>query len=869
MRSAAASKSKSPKKLSFSAGVTQLELVIAVAIISVFFLALTSAFTPIAKGIMINRGKTLAGNLAQEQIEKLKSVSYYRMLVTANPTLYPDPAVYYDPDYYPPERILAGGIWFDRLTFVEVAKEVAGEVQTLGPTTTDTGMKLVTTTIAWGNGETRQSIQLRNLVTNPEMVSSNAVFTGIVQTASSTPIQGAEVHIAENTGWFQTTGVNGSYTLNVLAGTYYLVASAPGYFTSSVQRSITDNVTLNVPFTLTAMLKGTVRGTVWTDNHLVISQVVGSSVSVSGFDQEYVELFNPTTSAIQIASGGAPLVDLYYHGEFDASSRWISLDFVRETAPAQGYYLIANTTTISVAGINLTADAVYQTSNAGYPNIILAGVVDTDPNAGGIGITNRANGLWYDLVGWERDPMPGAPVTPALYEGMYIDQDIGLQVEEQYVRRVSTEAENATLLNTYGRCYDSGYSEADFFDRKPITYPPRNSLSGTFPVVAGIPTAGAAITVDDGVSSGTTSYLQGTPGSNAAPPYAQFILPNVATGTWTGVATGALYMAQISSISLTASGQTVYIPNSATSPTWPATNYSSVILNDDADQGYVSGRVTNATGGVISNPAITVTNNTNSIQTNSSGHYLLSMSPGTWNMTANPNGGNPAYVEQTQSGIVVNRGSITSDVDFVLSQGGFIRGYSTRDGANPLPGVLYMAVDSNDVSRAQEVSGTNGYFNLTNLSTGTYTIAPVLDSGETSSPASVSKTVTSGTTIWASTFTISGSFGWIAGSVTYASQPVKTGVLIVATHDTLAGSPPALPALSSSTLTGNAYYSGSSTEDGTFRVDVRGSTNTAYNIYAYYPILSGNTVSTKYATSLGKFVTAGSSATANFSVWLP
>ena len=60
---------------------------------------------------------------------------------------------------------------------------------------------------------------------------------------------------------------------------------------------------------------------------------------------------------------------------------------------------------------------------------------------------------------------------------------------------------------------------------------------------------------------------------------------------------------------------------------------------------------------------------------------------------------------------------------------------------------------------------------------------------------------------------------------------------------------PSPPDLSAATLTGSTYYLGSSAEDGTFHVDVRGSTTTAYRVYGYYytfdgaaPLLSSSSV---------------------------
>ena len=46
----------------------------------------------------------------------------------------------------------------------------------------------------------------------------------------------------------------------------------------------------------------------------------------------------------------------------------------------------------------------------------------------------------------------------------------------------------------------------------------------------------------------------------------------------------------------------------------------------------------------------------------------------------------------------------------MLSRGGSVNGFITRDGVNALPGVAVALFDSNGRSHAQAVSGSNGYF---------------------------------------------------------------------------------------------------------------------------------------------------------------
>lgn len=828
---------------------------ISIAIMAIFFLAIVGGFGPIAKGIFINKAKTMGTNLAQEQVEKLKAVSYYRLLITPSPLTYPNPAVSYDDTYYPPEQILAGGVACTRLTYIQVAQEDSGtgKIITLSPSTPDTGLKLITVTVIWG-GTDGNYLQVRNLVSNPEMVMSDAIFTGtITDTGTGNPIENARVNIAENAGWLYTTGSDGKYSLSVVAGNYNVVTTAQGYFSKSAYKTIDNLQTLMQDFALVKMGSATVTGLVWKkNNHVVISQVVGSSVcAATGFIQEYIELFNPTTAAFTVASGGVPEMDLIYQAEGDMVSRVLSLDYYVESIPAHSYYLIANTTTISVCGSTITADATFRITDPEYPDII------KNPDAGGFGIVPTGTTDWIDRFGWDRN---NGSKQAEIYETEGLDENIGLEVDEQYVRRCST---SNVLVNGVGPCYDSGNNDKDFFRAKPMIYTPHNSSDTASIIIAGEPIEGAAVTMDDGLSSGTNTYLVGSP------PYAEFVLTSVATGTWTCMISGGGYLHQISTVSITGTG-TISIPNATTDPPWGVVGYSSVVLSSAAEQGYVSGTVTNAGGSVINLPNITVTDGFNSVSTDANGKYMLQTSTGTYTITANPNGINPQYVSHVKTGIVVTLGAITSGVDFRLSEGGRIEGFATRDGTNPLPDVLFVAEDSNGNIQGDAISGSDGYFMLINLSTGSYTVYPVLDSGEKATPDDDDVDIqNAGGTVFSTTFTVTGAFGRIGGYVTDGGTAIKSGVLIIVTTSTFSGTPPEPPVIDTSILAEGALYMGTSTEQGRYFIEVRGSTSTPYNIYGFYPKDAGTLIETKYYIFSSKYVTAGSTTTVNFSTWLP
>ncbi|HMX95625.1 MAG TPA: carboxypeptidase regulatory-like domain-containing protein, partial [Elusimicrobiota bacterium] len=235
-------------------GVTLTELMIAVAVISVGALGLLGAFGGIARSVQSSKAKTLATNLCQEKTQILKQKNYYRVLVTTAPdynTDFPSP-IPYDPStgYFPPETIVEGGITFTRLTFVEVAQEVGTDIVTLAPTSSDTGLKLITVTALWTTGNEPKELHVRTLVTNPDATVQNSVLKGFVQRAGPIAIPNAAVSVSENSGWVDTTDGTGLYTINLFPGSYNILVEAPGYFPQLVAVTVPANATVNQNITL-------------------------------------------------------------------------------------------------------------------------------------------------------------------------------------------------------------------------------------------------------------------------------------------------------------------------------------------------------------------------------------------------------------------------------------------------------------------------------------------------------------------------------------------------------------------------------------------------------------------------------------------
>jgi len=334
-------------------GLSLTELMIAVALIGIGILGAIASYSLIQRAIQGSKARSLAANLAQEKMQIIMQKSYYEILVTTAPafntSINPTNPIPYDPNYFIPETILEGSIVFTRLTYVQIVQEVNGVIQPISdPTTPDTGMRQITISTLWqsgGSGSSYDVLTIQNIINNPNTVMSDVILKGTVTDAVTTkPIPAALVDVAENVGWRASTDpLLGNYQMHLSPGTFDFVASAQGYFQKVNTLTVAPYATPTLNFTLTPMSSGTIQGTAWLNNHLVISQVVATTGTAN--DIEYVELYNPTPFAIEIGSNNivnspyiAPIVwdqggnpsphHLYYNNS------WV---------PANGYYLIANT----------------------------------------------------------------------------------------------------------------------------------------------------------------------------------------------------------------------------------------------------------------------------------------------------------------------------------------------------------------------------------------------------------------------------------------------------------------------------------------------------------------------------------------------
>jgi hypothetical protein len=184
-------------------------------------------------------------------------------------------------------------------------------------------------------------------------------------------------------------------------------------------------------------------------------------------------------------------------------------------------------------------------------------------------------------------------------------------------------------------------------------------------------------------------------------------------------------------------------------------------------------------------------------------------------------------------------------------------------GTNQLPNITIIATSAVSVAEiGGALSDNQGYFTIPNLATGTYTLTPQLEVGETASPATLSGTVTQGNTIFVGTFTVSNAFGTISGAVTVGGQPVQTGVIVVAVATGTAIPDTPISITDAVRDAATYYYAGSSQADGTYSLSVRG--GTTYNLKAWYATYSSAGVPSITPKSDTATVAAGGSQTVNF-----
>lgn len=839
-------------------GMTLMEVMIATAVISIGVLGMIASFNYINRGMQSAKGRSLANNLAQEKVEVLKNESYYRVLVTtatASDTNFDTPYTY---DDYPngSETLNVGGMNFTRRVWIrKVNESPSGALQYFNWNDPDTGLKEVLVYVTWFAGGEWKKVELRNLVMNPDRLNMTASFYGTVEDDSSDPIEGAIVRVQENPSRYAETDVDGNYSITLETGTYTMLATKTGYFSSVSPGYTVDDASPDQEhdFELPMMSSGTIYGYVYKQpDHLVISNVVGATVTATGHT-EWVEVYNPTTWTWTMSTGlgtGNEKIILRYK-ETSTPENPLDFDYRTTTLAPDHYYLFANTGTVTAGGVTRAADAMWSWNGAwsDQDDTIKTGTVGVGPSKGGfVQLLDDSTGDVYDTLGWNayNQPWPDYYPDEKEYFGMYYlvhastwpRNYMGLMEDMSFTRYTGS---SYVLDPSSASCHDSNRNYVDFKTSTPIAVGPRNT-SDSAPCGQGFPAEGAVVFVDDGLSPVDVASSNG-----------YFYIRPVSTGSWTVyMSSGVVY----SSVAYYGGTTNNYYD-------WVGYQY----ISSPTAYGYVKGRVTDVDGFSLSD--IRVAAGDKEVLTDFSGRYTLPAEPGEQTVYANHQTYDPTYIETSSIGVIVPLGEVASgDVDFTLLQGGKLSGWVTTNGTDPLPNIPVSAYDGG-LEMGNGISDTDGYFTIwgSGISAGTYDVIPQLDSGESysleASTAPYPVVLGAGVDLFVGTYTVSGAMGEITGDVTLNGEDMTTGVLIYATSGTITGSPVMPPEINSTLRSGSVdYYAVSSDAQGHYELPVRGGYD--YNVYAWYTSWSGDAPSTDVKTSTTA-VTAGASSTVNFS----
>jgi len=250
-------------------GLTLLELIIGMSILTIGVLGLTGAFLNISKSIGTSKARTIAVNLAQEKIEALKNLSYYRLLVTTYSTTASETGTSgfrYDLGYYQTENLNVGQIAYQRRVYIQKVTENNDWWED------DTGLKLITSYVIWEHGGEYKEVSMTNLRDNPNRQNIDAIFEGTIESAGDL-LQNAVVQTLQNQLLMDTTESDGAYDIDVPAGTYDIKTSKRGYFTQILEFTVASGATEVANFDLVKMGSGTMVGLAYVNANILISEI--------------------------------------------------------------------------------------------------------------------------------------------------------------------------------------------------------------------------------------------------------------------------------------------------------------------------------------------------------------------------------------------------------------------------------------------------------------------------------------------------------------------------------------------------------------------------------------------------------------------
>ncbi len=788
----------------------------AMAVAGIFLSAMVLTFQKLLFATMVTRQRTVAGNLCQERLERLKNYAYHRLIPTTAVALLNSSD---STNPYPPEFLPAQGVTFTRYTVIQKANVNGTALTLLAPDANDPGLKSIAVTVSWVESNQTKSVVFTSLLEDPNRAPLDSQIHGAVTDPSSSAVPGVLVYVLSNPNWSFLTDSAGRFTLQVANGTYQVTANNDAYLSQSSGSLVLASTTLVNNFTsYTLKQTGMVSGYVFTRPNLVISELCPKISTDS--DHEYFELYNPTSSTLVVSSA---TVRLSLVNQNNVVTTMVPA-YTNTLVEPNKYFLFANAPQIVALGVTVTADAVYATTSL---DDIQGGVVLAD-----------ASGNLIDKVGYG-SPGNFKPAPSNAVETTGID--INPTLMDNCIERRSYPSILTLMPNSYGNAADTQNNSNDFM--KHATLNPQNSSSAAETPNGGTVLTLAMVFTDDGLSSTVTTSSLGV-----------YSDTNVASGTWTVTASGGSSM---TSLTYSVASLSLVMTNNASLT-------RDLVLTGGTAFGYITGQVT--TGGTTALNNILMRAGTSQTRTNSNGNYNLALMAGTYNPIANYNYDNLNYSQNTYNTTLTLVAGNAYQADFNLSGAGIVSGKVTINGTDALPNIEVSALNALNQVAGRAVTNSSGNYTISGLPTSgnNYTVSPLLDPRETSAPSTRTVTVASGSTTGSLNFTISNALGTLSGQVKLSTgELITTGVVVVATTGTITGDPPTI----NSTVRGGStvYYAATSDSEGTYSVQLRGaaSPGTTYNVYAWYTNSSGTT--TKKSGT--KAIIAGGSATLDFTTF--
>ncbi|MBK8576227.1 MAG: carboxypeptidase regulatory-like domain-containing protein [Elusimicrobia bacterium] len=663
-----------------SSGLTLVEVMIAGVILSVIGLLAAKIMLGQANLLLITKARGVAESAGGDRLRKLKAMPYQVLIPSDAPVAIPGVTNgFHDPITYPPE-VVGGQHNLTVYALVERVRQEKGEYVPVAPAVPDTRVKRITITSVWNEKGVLKHAKMSS-ISNLLDLSANVAFFGTVRDTFMQPIPGAIVELVEDSSRYGSANFVGDYRFFVFPGTYTLRATGRGYFEELITgQSVTalGAQQRQVDFVLSPRSFGEIQGAVWVNDHPVISRVAGA-IPDAGFDQEFVELFNPSTftwnAASLVLAFGRQQCNGVNGPWCDVEASTISIQFVNTDIPPRSFFLFANVGTVHVGAGAKAADAVWRAdpnnldafgalhrkNNAAFTAVNLNVIpVWEDDNEIGPAAGERsgegAGGLRLllgnvvlDEVGWSGGKHNAVGKPPVVFRGSPSAELLnkGLVKNSALARIAGTLGYDDTLAP----CYDSGINQADWQNINGSDRRPRNS-GDQLPVGsvrAGRPAVGVPVMVDDGLSISTVSWAN----FSGIRRIASFGLLDVATGSWRARAVQGDREGGAAA-SVVANGVTVL----------------DLHLDSPATAGVVSGRVTDSLTGValggitvlprdgISSPAVT----------DGAGYYLfVTPSVNQVNITVNPTPGDGLRGEGEVLVLVPSPSVFLAGVDVRLS----------------------------------------------------------------------------------------------------------------------------------------------------------------------------------------------------------